>query len=79
VLHLQEFIRSPLNVLPDLVTVSRSIEKRPQDQHVKRSLEDPDPWLRLLRHRRHSTLNLATMVDIRLSFVNGRSRVWILE
>src|SRR6266550_8709721 len=29
VLHLQEFIRSPLNVLPDLVTVSRSMEKRP--------------------------------------------------
>jgi hypothetical protein len=27
VLHLQEFIRGPLNVLPDLVTVSRSVEK----------------------------------------------------
>jgi hypothetical protein len=78
-LHLQEFIRSPLNVLSDLVTVSRSIEKRPQDEHVKRSLEEPDPVLRLLRHRRHSTLNLATMVDTRLSIVNGRSRVWILE
>src|SRR6202011_2170641 len=79
VLHLQEFIRSSLNVLPDLVTVSRSIEKRPQDEHVKRSLEEPDPLLRLLRHRRHSTLNLATMVDTRLSIVNGRSRAWILE
>jgi hypothetical protein len=78
-LHLQEFIRGSLNVLPDLVTVSRSIEKRPQDEHVKRSLEEPDPLLRLLRHRRHSTLNLATMVDTRLSIVNGRSRVWILE
>ena len=77
VLHLQEFIRSPLNVLPDLVTVRRSIEKRPQDEHVKRSLEEPDPLLRLLRHRRHSTLNLVTMVDTRLSIVNGRSRVWI--
>ena len=70
VLHLQEFIRGPLNVLPDLVTVSRSVEKRPQDEHVKRSLEEPDPSLRLLRHRRHSTLNLATMVDTRLSIVN---------
>src|SRR5580700_5166159 len=78
-LHLQEFIRSPLNVLPDLVTVRRSIEKRPQDEHVKRSLEEPDPLLRLLRHRRHSTLNLVTMVDTRLSIVNGRSRAWILE
>jgi hypothetical protein len=67
VLHLQEFIRSPLNVFPDLVAVSRSVEKRPQDEHVERSLEDPDPLLRLLRHRRHSTLNPATMVDIRLS------------
>jgi hypothetical protein len=50
--------------------VSRSIEKRPQDEHVKRSLEEPDPLLRLFRHRRHSTLNLPTMVDTRLSIVN---------
>jgi hypothetical protein len=70
VLHLQEFIRSPLNVFPDLVTVSRSVEKRPQDEHVERTLEEPDPLLRLLRHRRHSTLNLPTMVDARLSIVN---------
>ena len=78
-LHLQEFIRGPLYVLPDLVTVSRSIEKRPQDEHVKRSLEETDPLLRLLCHRRRSTPNMATMVDTRLSIVNGRSRVWILE
>jgi hypothetical protein len=58
-LHLQEFIRSPLNVLPDRVTVSRSIEKRSQDEPVKRSLEEPDPLLRLFRYRRHSTLNLS--------------------
>src|SRR5258708_32287302 len=74
VLHLQEFIRSPLNVLPDLVTVSRSVEKRPQDEHVKRSLEETDPLLRLLRHRRHSTPILPTMEAIRLSFVHGRRR-----
>jgi hypothetical protein len=54
-------------------------EKRPQDEHVKRSLEEPDPLLSLLRYRRHSTLDLATMVDTRLSIVKGRSRVWVLE
>jgi len=43
VLHLQEFTRGPLNALPDLVTVSRSIEKRFQNERVKRSLEEPDP------------------------------------
>jgi hypothetical protein len=74
VLHLEEFIRGPLNVLPDLVTVSRSMEKRPQDEW-----EEPDPLLRFLGHRRHSTLTLATMVESRLSIVNGGSRVWILE
>src|SRR5271170_105543 len=58
VLHLEEFIRSPLNVLPDLVTVSRSIEKGSQDAHVKRSLEEPDPLLRFLGHRRQSTPDL---------------------
>ena len=79
VLHLQEFIRRPLNVLPDLVTVSRSIEKRSQDEPVKRSLEEPDPLLRLLRHRRYSTLNRAPMVDIRLSVVKEWSSVWTLE
>ena len=71
VLHLQEFIRGPLNVLADLVTVSGSVEKCPQNKHVKRSLEEPDPLLRLLRHGRHSTLNLVPMVDTRLSIVNG--------
>jgi hypothetical protein len=82
VLHLQEFIRSPLNVLPDLVTVSRSIEKRPQDEHVERSLEKTRPPLRLLSHRRHSTLVPALMVDTRLSVVNGqrlRTEIYIDE
>ena len=79
VLHLQELIRGPLNVLPDLVTVGRSTEKGPQDEHVKRSLKEADPLLCLFRHRRHSTLNLAMMVGTRPSFVKGHSRVWILE
>ena len=78
-LHLQEFIRGPLNVLPDLVPMSRSTEERPQDEHVKRPLEEPAPLLCLFRHRRQSTLNLAAMVDIRLSLVKGRNRVWILN
>ncbi len=42
-LHLQKFICGPLNVLPDLVTMSRPIEKRPQDEHVQRSLEEGRP------------------------------------
>ena len=75
VLRLQKFIRGSLNVLPDLVTVSRPIEEGSQDEHVERSLEEPNPLLRLFRHRRCSTLNLAMMVDIRLSIVKGRSRV----
>ena len=53
--------------------------KRPQDEHVKRSLEEPDPLLCLPGHRRHSTLNLATRVDARLSIVKGRNRLRILE
>jgi hypothetical protein len=70
-LHLQKVVGGALNVLADLMTMSRSIEKRPQDEHVKRSLEEPDPLLYLFRHGRHSTFNLETMVGIRLSIVNG--------
>jgi hypothetical protein len=79
VLHLQEFIRGPLNVLADLVTVARSIEKRPQDEHVQGSLEEPDPLLCLLCHRRRSIFSLHMMVDIRLSVVKARNTVWMLE
>ena len=42
-LHLQEFVRGPLNVLADLVTMSRSIKKRPQDEHVQGSLGEVRP------------------------------------
>jgi hypothetical protein len=84
VLHLEEFVRGPLNVLADLMTVSRSIEERPQDKHVERSLEEPDPLLRLFLDRRHSSLDLAIMVGIRLwvvkvSVVKKWSSVWTLE
>jgi hypothetical protein len=79
VLHLQEFIRGPLNVLANLMAVSRSIEKRPQDKHVERSLEEPDPLLRLFLHRRQSALELIMMVDIRLLVVKRRNAVRILD
>jgi hypothetical protein len=67
-------------VLSDLVPVSRSVEKRSEDKHVKSALEEAYPLLLcMLRHRRQSTLNLAAMVDIRLSLVKRRSGMWILE
>jgi len=78
-LHLQEIICSFLNMLPNLMTVSRSIEKGPQDEHVEGSLEERDPLLCLFLYRRHSTLDLAMMVDIRLSIVKARKAVWSLE
>jgi hypothetical protein len=34
VLHLQELICGPLNVLADLVAMRRPVEKCPQDEHV---------------------------------------------
>ena len=78
-LRLKEFIRGPLNVFPDLVPVGGPVKKRPQDKHVERSLEEPDPLLRVFLHRRHSALDLAMMVDIRLSVVKERSTAWTLE
>jgi hypothetical protein len=38
-LHLQKVVRGPLNMLADLVSVSRSLEQRPQDQHIQRALQ----------------------------------------
>ena len=58
-------------MLADLMAMSRSMEKRSQDEHVKRSLEEPYPLLYEFRHGRYSTLNLKSMVDFRLSIVNG--------
>ena len=79
-LHLEKFVRGPLNVLTDLVTVSRPIKKRPQDEHVKSALEKAGALLLLclLRHRRQSTLNPGAMVDARPSLVKGCCRRWIL-
>jgi hypothetical protein len=71
VLHLQEVVRGPLNMLSDLMAVSGAIQKRPQDEHVKRALEKTCSLLCLFIHRRQSTSNLKVMVDIRLSIVKG--------
>ena len=48
VLHPQEFVCLSLNVLADLVTMSRPIEKRPLDEHIQGSLENSGPLLCLL-------------------------------
>jgi hypothetical protein len=37
-LHLPKVIRGPLNMLPDVMPMSRPMEQRPQDQHVQSSL-----------------------------------------
>jgi hypothetical protein len=71
VLHLQELICCSLNVFANLMPMRRPIKKCPQDEHVERALEEPDPLLYLFRHRRRSTLDMAMMVDIRLLVVKG--------
>ena len=38
-LHLQEIICRPLNMLADLVTVGSTVLKRPKYEHVQRALE----------------------------------------
>ena len=68
-LHLQEIVRGPLNVLPDLVAMSGTIKQGPQDEHVQRALEQIRALLCLFCHRRRSTLGDSLMVDIRLSIV----------
>src|SRR5271170_2243746 len=39
VLHLQKVVRSALNMLADLVPMSRTVKKSSQDQHVKGALK----------------------------------------
>jgi hypothetical protein len=69
VLHLQEVVRGSLDVLSNLVTVSRTVKECSQDEHVKRALEDGRALLCLFRDGRHPTLDMAMMVDIRLPLV----------
>ena len=63
-LHLKKIIGHTLDVLPDLVTMSRSMQKRPQNEHVKSALENAASLLWLFCDRRHSTLGLVPRVDV---------------
>ena len=56
VLHLQKVVRRPLNMLADLVAVSRSVEQRAQNEHVQRALQQIGALLWLFCHGRQSTL-----------------------
>jgi|HubBroStandDraft_6_1064221.scaffolds.fasta_scaffold110655_2 hypothetical protein len=55
-LHLQDIIRGPLCACRS-DGVRRTIEKRAQDEHVQRALEQICALLCLLSHGRRSTLN----------------------
>jgi hypothetical protein len=79
VLHLQEFVGGSLNMLADLMTVSWTVKKGSQDEHVQSSLQKVGALLCLFGHGRQSTLNLAVMVDTRLSIVKRRIIVWIFD
>lgn len=56
-LHLQELMGGPLNMLADLMPVRRSVQERFENHHVQRSLQNGTALLRFFRHGRHSTLN----------------------
>ena len=57
VLHLEKIIRGSLNMLANLVAVSRTIKKSSQDQHVKGALKKVRAFPCLFSHGRHSTIN----------------------
>jgi hypothetical protein len=59
VLHLEKIVRGALNMLADLVTVSRTIKKSSQDQHVKGALQKVRAFRCPFSHGRHSTINEA--------------------
>src|SRR5271163_1171128 len=71
-LHLQEIVRGPLNMLSDLVPMSSSIKKSPQDEHVQRALKKSVSFF----HGRHSTFNLLAMVDTRPPIVKDVVSPW---
>ncbi len=77
-LHLEELVCRSLNVLADLMAVSGSIKKRPQNEHVQSSLEKSDPMLCMFHHGRNPTVTLAGIVDTRLSNVKEHSGMQIL-
>jgi hypothetical protein len=55
-LHLQKVVRRPLDMLADVVSVSGTIEQRPQNEHIQRALQQIGALLCLFRHGRQSTL-----------------------
>jgi hypothetical protein len=55
-LHLQEIVCGPLNVLSDLVAMGGTIKQGSEDEHVQRALEQIRALLCLFCHRRRSTL-----------------------
>jgi len=52
-LHLQEVMGGPLNMLANLVAMRWTIKKGSQDEHVQRALKNSISFF----HRRRSTLN----------------------
>ena len=67
-LHLKKIICGSLDVLADLMPVRRPVQKRSQDEHVQRSLQQIRSLRRSILHGRHSTI---AMVDNRLSIVKA--------
>ena len=72
-LHLEEIVRRSLDMFSDLVSVRGPMEERPQDEHVECPLQNRSSLGRLFCHSRYPTLDLPTIVDIRLSVVKFQS------
>ena len=70
-LHLKEVVGGPLNMLANLMTMRRAIEKCSQNEHIQGSLEYTRSLLRMFGHGRHPTPEQELMVDTRLSIRQG--------
>jgi hypothetical protein len=66
-------------MLANVMSMRRSVQERPEDKHIQRSLENRHVSLRLFSGRSHSTLIFELMVDVRLSFVKTDRIKSILE
>jgi hypothetical protein len=66
-LHLQKIVRRALDVLADLVSVRRPMEKRPQDEHVQCAMENG-----------HALRSLFSVVANRPSIANDGSHSTIV-
>jgi hypothetical protein len=63
-LHLQEIVCRPLNVLADFMAVSWTVKECPQNQHVRGALQNGRALSGLFRHGRHSALEQDAMVGL---------------